>query len=220
MFADFAARGRSGLNCRELNWTAPVKLAAVQSSPWLHQGSYRPITKQRPQNRRTKQKGERGSNPEREGVTRAAPDKQTKQIQRARAVDHRRQRSGRSLQYLNTHSATNEEITTPTQDPQSQETEPKPRTRETGGAAGAERKHQHRDNPTRRTEEREARRQHKTGGERAHENQRGCSSALTDVQWGSWIINDEYLSEEMLRTNPTHTQWCRGSRDPTQGNSL
>ena len=31
MFADFAARGRSGLNSRELNWTAPVKLAAVQS---------------------------------------------------------------------------------------------------------------------------------------------------------------------------------------------
>ena len=44
MFADFAARGRSSLNCRELNWTAPVKLAAVQTSPWLHQGSYRPIT--------------------------------------------------------------------------------------------------------------------------------------------------------------------------------
>ena len=35
MFADFAARGRSGLKSRELNWTAPVKLAAVQSSPWL-----------------------------------------------------------------------------------------------------------------------------------------------------------------------------------------
>ena len=55
----------------------------------------------------------------------------------------------------------------------------KPRERETGRAAGAERRHQHRDNPTRRTEEREARRQHRTGGERAHKNQRGCSRALT-----------------------------------------
>ena len=42
MFADFAAHGRSGLKSRELNWTAPMKLAAVQSSPWLQLRSYPP----------------------------------------------------------------------------------------------------------------------------------------------------------------------------------
>ena len=109
---------------------------------------------------------------------------------------------------------------TPTQTPSKSRDRPKPRKREAGRAAGAERRHQHRDNPTRRTEEREARRQHKTGGERAHENQRGYSRALTDVHWGSWIINDEYLSAEMLRTASTHPKWCRGFCNPTQGNRL
>ena len=60
MFADFAARGRSGLNSRELNWTAPVKLAPVQSSPWLQVGSYLPnpnrtAKKHRPNKPTTKQ---------------------------------------------------------------------------------------------------------------------------------------------------------------------
>ena len=36
--AGFAARGRSGQQGRELHWSAPVKLAAVQSSPWLRAG--------------------------------------------------------------------------------------------------------------------------------------------------------------------------------------
>ena len=35
MCAGFAARGRSGQQGRELHWSAPVKLTAVQSSPWL-----------------------------------------------------------------------------------------------------------------------------------------------------------------------------------------
>ena len=34
----------SRLNCTELHWTAPGKLA-VQPSPWIHLGSYRPIHK-------------------------------------------------------------------------------------------------------------------------------------------------------------------------------
>ena len=42
MCAGFAARGRSGLQGRELHWSAPVKLTAVQSSPWLRCGSYFP----------------------------------------------------------------------------------------------------------------------------------------------------------------------------------
>ena len=42
MCAGFAARGRSGQQSRELHWSAPVKLAAVQSSPWLQSGSYFP----------------------------------------------------------------------------------------------------------------------------------------------------------------------------------
>ena len=35
MCAGFAARGRSELQGRELHWSAPVKLTAVQFSPWL-----------------------------------------------------------------------------------------------------------------------------------------------------------------------------------------
>ena len=69
MFADFAAHGRSSLNCRELHWAAPVKLAAVQPSPWLYSGSYRPT--QKGNKERTKKtstrKRERETYPEREG---------------------------------------------------------------------------------------------------------------------------------------------------------
>jgi len=43
MWAGFAARGRSRLNCRKLNWTAPVKLTAVQPSPWLYRESIAPL---------------------------------------------------------------------------------------------------------------------------------------------------------------------------------
>ena len=35
ILADFAAHGRTRLNCRELHWTAPIKLTAVQPSLWL-----------------------------------------------------------------------------------------------------------------------------------------------------------------------------------------
>ena len=42
MCAGFAARGRSGQQGRELHWSAPVKLAAVQSSPWLRAGPTSP----------------------------------------------------------------------------------------------------------------------------------------------------------------------------------
>ena len=38
MCAGFAARGRSGRQGRELHWSAPLKFAAVQSSPWLGVG--------------------------------------------------------------------------------------------------------------------------------------------------------------------------------------
>ena len=43
MWAGFAARGRTRLNCRKLNWTAPVKLTAVQPSPWLYRESTAPL---------------------------------------------------------------------------------------------------------------------------------------------------------------------------------
>ena len=52
MWAGFAALGRSRLNCRKHNWTAPVELTAVQPSPWLYRESTAPLestqeTKQR-----------------------------------------------------------------------------------------------------------------------------------------------------------------------------
>ena len=42
MWAGFAALGRSRLNCRKHNWTAPVELTAVQPSPWLYRESTAP----------------------------------------------------------------------------------------------------------------------------------------------------------------------------------
>ena len=55
MLAGFAALGRSRLNCRKHNWTAPVELTAVQPSPWLYRESTAPPGKKR------------RNNPEREG---------------------------------------------------------------------------------------------------------------------------------------------------------
>ena len=45
MWAGFAALGRSRLNCRKHNWTAPVELTAVQPSPWLNRESTAPLGK-------------------------------------------------------------------------------------------------------------------------------------------------------------------------------
>ena len=33
---------------------------------------------------------------------------------------------------------------------------------------------------------------------------------LSGVQWGTWIITDEYLSVVILSTRTTHATWCRG----------
>ena len=43
--AGFAALGRSRLNSRKHNWTAPVVLTAVQPSPWLYRESTAPLGK-------------------------------------------------------------------------------------------------------------------------------------------------------------------------------
>ena len=51
MWAGFAALGRSRLNCRKHNWTAPVELTAVQPSPWLYRESTAPLKNTQEQNR-------------------------------------------------------------------------------------------------------------------------------------------------------------------------
>ena len=51
MWAGFAALGRSRLNSRKHNWTAPVVLTAVQPSPWLYRESTAPLEKTQKQNR-------------------------------------------------------------------------------------------------------------------------------------------------------------------------
>ena len=51
MWAGFAALGRSRLNCRKHNWTAPVELTAVQPSPWLYRESTAPLENTQEQNR-------------------------------------------------------------------------------------------------------------------------------------------------------------------------
>ena len=45
MWAGFPALGRSRLNSRKHNWTAPVELTAVQPSPWLYRESTAPLGK-------------------------------------------------------------------------------------------------------------------------------------------------------------------------------
>ena len=81
-----------------------------------------------------------------------------------------------------------------------------------GETAGAGQTHKQQHATKTKEEKKGAGRQHKTGGE--HKNQRGCSSALTDAQWGSWIIADEYLSEEAQSTPTTYATWCRGYKTP------
>ena len=51
MWAGFAALGRSRLNSRKHNWTAPVELTAVQPSPWLYRESTAPLRKHAETNR-------------------------------------------------------------------------------------------------------------------------------------------------------------------------
>ena len=216
MFAGFAARGRSSLNCRELHWTAPGKLAAVQPSPWLYSGSYRP-TQKKETGRKTKNSTTKGEKdvPRKGGKAWDSATKEIKQIQRARTRNDRGQQSVRNILNLSKRTmgrqSNHHTDTKPTKPRKETEQPTKQRHRKT---AGAGRTHKHRKTTKPRKEEREAGRQHKTGGERAHKNQRGCSSALADARWGSWIITDEYLSEEAQSTPTTHTQWCRGYTTP------
>ena len=105
MFAGFAARGRSSLNCRELHWTAPGKLAAVQPSPWLYSGSYRP-TQKKEKGRTTKNSttgGERDV-PRKGGKAWDSATKKNKQIQRARTRNNRGQQSVRNIRNLCTRT--------------------------------------------------------------------------------------------------------------------
>ena len=74
MWAGFAALGRSRLNCRKHNWTAPVELTAVQPSPWLNRESTAPKENTQETNNR-----ERGAHPNiaKEEATRQIEHKQT-----------------------------------------------------------------------------------------------------------------------------------------------
>ena len=80
MWAGFAALGRSRLNCRKHNWTAPVELTAVQPSPWLYRESTAPKENTQETNNR-----ERRAHPNiaKEEATRQIEHKQTnKRIQK------------------------------------------------------------------------------------------------------------------------------------------
>ena len=80
MGAGFAALGRSRLNCRKHNWTAPVELTAVQPSPWLYRESTAPKENTQETNNR-----ERRAHPNKakEEATRQIEHKQTnKRIQK------------------------------------------------------------------------------------------------------------------------------------------
>ena len=43
---------------------------------------------------------------------------------------------------------------------------------------------------------------------------------LSGVQWGTWIIIDEYLSVVILSTPTTHASWCRGKTTPHRAKGL
>ena len=79
MWAGFAALGRSRLNSRKHNWTAPVELTAVQPSPWL----YRESTAPQENTQETKHRERRAHpNTAKEEATRQIQHKQTnKRIQ-------------------------------------------------------------------------------------------------------------------------------------------
>ena len=78
MWAGFAALGRSRLNCRKHNWTAPVELTAVQPSPWLYRESTAPLGK----NAETKQSEKGPSQYSQRKSHKTQPNQKNKRIQR------------------------------------------------------------------------------------------------------------------------------------------
>ena len=78
MWAGFAALGRSRLNSRKHNWTAPVELTAVQPSPWLYRESTAPLGK----NAETKQSEKGPSQYSQRKSHKTQPNKKNKRIQR------------------------------------------------------------------------------------------------------------------------------------------
>ena len=63
-------------------------------------------------------------------------------------------------------------------------------------------------------------RQQRTGGERAHKDQIGYSSALVDVQRGTWNIKDEYLSAAAQSNAKTFQSGVEGSNAPHRAKPL
>ena len=86
MWAGFAALGRSRLNCRKHNWTAPVELTAVQPSPWL----YRESTAPQENTQETKHR-ERRAHPKtaKEEATRQIQHKQTNEFKRGSQLNQK-----------------------------------------------------------------------------------------------------------------------------------
>ena len=232
MFADFAARGRSGLKSRELHWSTPVKLAAVQSSPWLRSGSYFPNpNKQRKTNNKranthtnnqresrqtkeTKNKKQGGENPQKDRNDMAAPVKfKANSTRRQWILAPEQQERSQESPNLSIRGESNQSHTNP------EANEGGEAERREGRAAGAG---PNTDTGKPHTPEggEGARRQQRTGGERARENQRGYSSALTDVPWGSWNIKDEYLSAAEQSNAKPFQSGVEGDKTPHRAEPL
>ena len=71
--------------------------------------------------------------------------------------------------------------------------------------------------PRKETRSREADR---TGGERAHKDQKGCLSVLVDVQRGTWNIKDEYLSAAAQSNAKTFQSGVEGRNTPHRAEPL
>ena len=90
---------------------------------------------------------------------------------------------------------------------------------ERGQSGGGRTTHGHRNN-THKEGKQGAGRQQRTGGERALKDQIGYSSALLDVQRGTWNINDEYLSASAQSNAKTYHSGVEGNNTPHRARPL
>ena len=231
MCAGFAARGRSGQQGRELHWSAPVKFAAVRSSPWLGAGP----TSQTKHTHNTQDKGPTNKRPTNQTPTDKAPKTKGGQTQGGGGKNPRGSRELSSTQKVRNKFNTGQETEAARS---GHENTRKPTKRQGGaknqwkhlrsGAAGTGRGGQHKEGQNRtqtqghqHKERRQgAGRQQRTGGGGARKDQSGYSHALVDVQRGTWNIKDEYLSAAAQGNAKTLQSGVEGRNTPHRAKPL
>ena len=231
MCAGFAAHGRSGQHGRELHWSAPVKLAAVQSSPWLRAGPTSPSkhphdnqdkrpTNTQPRNNNPKDRSAktekrpktRGGKKNRQGPQRLSSTQKVKNEFSTEATDRSTERAGGNTRQPTKRQGGTKKLRTHRKARAA-------RTRRGGQHRGGQDRTQTQESPHRGRRQ-GAGRQQRTGGERARKDQSGYSSALVDVQRGTWNIKDEYLSAAAQSNAKTLQSGVEGSNTPHRAKPL